>query len=237
MGIVMVLNGTIGARLHIAFPILNRSSFGFWLSYFSVISRVVLSLFWFGVQTYIGSESVYQVRLIHLSYFSYALIVVIADAKSHLAIHCSPSESSASQCEYNHIWCAPTCLFQMHRPTLKYPEGMICFILYWFIQFPFMFVSPQKIRWLFLAKSIIVPPTWIALLIWAMVKASPGSGLLSQKAELTGSALFWAWLGALNSALGSFSTLGVNIPDFTVGHTNATPSHLLMYGNPNSEIC
>jgi nucleobase:cation symporter-1, NCS1 family len=67
MGIVMVLNGTIGARLHIAFPILNRSSFGFWLSYFSVISRVVLSLFWFGIQTFIGSESVYQVQLVRLS--------------------------------------------------------------------------------------------------------------------------------------------------------------------------
>jgi len=48
-----------------------------------------------------------------------------------------------------------------------------------------------------------------------MVKVPPGSGLLSQKAELSGSALSWAWLGALNSALGSFSTLGVNIPDFT----------------------
>ena len=47
---VVVLNGTIGARLHIAFPVLNRSSFGFWLSYFSVISRVVLALFWFGIQ-------------------------------------------------------------------------------------------------------------------------------------------------------------------------------------------
>jgi NCS1 family nucleobase:cation symporter-1 len=66
MGIVMVLNGTIGARLHIPFPIINRSSFGFWLSYFSVVSRVVLSLFWFGVQTFIGSESVYQVQLLRL---------------------------------------------------------------------------------------------------------------------------------------------------------------------------
>lgn len=62
IGIVMVLNGTTGARLHIAFPILNRSSFGFWLSYFSVISRVVLSLFWFGIQTFVGSECVYQVQ-------------------------------------------------------------------------------------------------------------------------------------------------------------------------------
>lgn len=42
--------GTIGARLHVPFPVLNRSSFGFWFSYFSVISRVVLAMFWFGIQ-------------------------------------------------------------------------------------------------------------------------------------------------------------------------------------------
>lgn len=47
---VVVLNGTTGARLHVAFPVLNRSSFGFWFSYFSVISRVVLAMFWFGIQ-------------------------------------------------------------------------------------------------------------------------------------------------------------------------------------------
>lgn len=52
ISLVMVLNGTIGARLHVAFPVLNRSSFGFWLSYFSVISRVVLSMFWFGIQVF-----------------------------------------------------------------------------------------------------------------------------------------------------------------------------------------
>jgi purine-cytosine permease-like protein len=46
----MVLNGTVGARLHISFPVLNRSSFGFWFSYFSVVSRVVLAMFWFGIQ-------------------------------------------------------------------------------------------------------------------------------------------------------------------------------------------
>ena len=164
-------------------------------------------------------------------------MVVIADVKSHLAIHRSLPESSPSQRKYNFIRCVSTCLYQMTGQTFKYPEGMICFFLYWFIQFPFMFVSPQKIRWLFLAKSIIVPPTWIALLIWAMVKVPPGSGLLSQKAELSGSTLSWAWLGALNSALGSFSTLGVNIPDFTVGHTYTTSSLPLMYDNPNSEIC
>lgn len=48
--VVITLNGTVGARLHISFPVLNRSSFGFWFSYFTVISRVVLAMFWFGIQ-------------------------------------------------------------------------------------------------------------------------------------------------------------------------------------------
>lgn len=57
----MVLNGTIGARLHVSFPVLNRSSFGFWFSYFTVISRMVLSMFWLGIQAYTGSQCVFQV--------------------------------------------------------------------------------------------------------------------------------------------------------------------------------
>jgi cytosine/uracil/thiamine/allantoin permease len=48
IAVVMVLNGTIGARLRVSFPVLNRSSFGFWFSYFSVM---VLAMVQFGVQT------------------------------------------------------------------------------------------------------------------------------------------------------------------------------------------
>jgi NCS1 family nucleobase:cation symporter-1 len=91
-----------------------------------------------------------------------------------------------------------------------------------------MLVSPQKIRWLFLAKAIIVPPTWFAILIWALVRVPPHSGLLTQKAVLGGNELSWAWLSALNSALGGYATLGVNIPDFTVGCKYSIVSHLLM---------
>ncbi|KAI9512129.1 NCS1 nucleoside transporter family [Russula earlei] len=178
IGIVMVLNGTVGARLHIPFPVLNRSSFGFWFSYFSVISRVVLAMFWFGVQTYIGSECVYQ------------MLKAIWPSIAHLPNHLPPTA---------------------HITT----SGMLSYFLYWTIQFPFMFISPQKIRWLFLAKAFIVPPTWLAFLIWAFVKVPPHNGLLAQTAQLSGSKLSWAWLGALNSALGSYATLGVNIPDFT----------------------
>ncbi|KAI0583775.1 uracil permease [Pyrenophora tritici-repentis] len=44
-----VLNGAIGSNLHVPFPIASRASFGYWFSYFAVLSRGVLAMFWFGV--------------------------------------------------------------------------------------------------------------------------------------------------------------------------------------------
>ena len=92
----------------------------------------------------------------------------------------------------------------------------MCYVIYWLIQFPFMFVSPQQIRWLFVAKGILVPIAWLAMLIWAFVKVPGNNGLLAESTSLEGSNLSWSWLSALNSALGIYSTLAVNIPDFTV---------------------
>ncbi|KAI0784506.1 NCS1 nucleoside transporter family [Abortiporus biennis] len=178
IAVVMVLNGTIGARLHVPFPIINRSSFGFWFSYFSVISRVALSLFWFGIQTFTGSECVYQ------------MLKAIWPSLAHLPNHLPESANITT-------------------------SGIMCYFLYWLIQFPFMFVSPQRIRWLFVAKAIIVPPTWLAMLIWAFVKVPSSKGFFEQHSQIQGSQMSWAWLSALNAALGFYSTVAVNIPDFT----------------------
>lgn len=88
-----------------------------------------------------------------------------------------------------------------------------------------MLVSPQKIRWLFIVKALIVPPSWIALLIWAFVKVPASDGLFALHATATGSDFSWSYLTALNVSLGFYATLAVNIPDFTVrrlkysGHT------------------
>ncbi|KAL5498160.1 hypothetical protein ACEPAH_2290 [Sanghuangporus vaninii] len=178
IGVAMVATGTIGARLHIAFPVLMRSSFGFWFSYFSVISRVVLSLFWYSIQTYAGGESVYQML--------------------------------------KAIW--PS-LARMHN---QLPPGanittakMLCYAIYWLIQFPFMLVPPQKIRWLFVTKGIIVPISWMAVLIWSFVKVPTSESLFAQSSNLSGSSLIWAWLSAMNTSIGINSTLAVNIMDFT----------------------
>ncbi|KAJ8090307.1 hypothetical protein PM082_018903 [Marasmius tenuissimus] len=178
IAIILVLNGAVGARLHIAFPVLNRSSFGFWFSYFSVVSRIVLAMFWFGVQTYTGSECVYQMLK--------AIWPSIARIPNHL-----PEGANITT------------------------VGMMCYLIYWLIQFPLMLVSPQRIKHLFTVKAYIVPLAFLIILIWAMVRAPPSVSLEPQRAVATGSDFSWAWLSALNSALGLYATLSVNIPDFT----------------------
>jgi NCS1 family nucleobase:cation symporter-1 len=67
--IPLVLNGAIGAHLHVPFPIVARSSFGFTFARFAVITRMITALFWHAIQTYTGSTAITQcIRAIWPSY-------------------------------------------------------------------------------------------------------------------------------------------------------------------------
>uniref|UniRef100_A0A0D2XTT1 Uracil permease n=1 Tax=Fusarium oxysporum (strain Fo5176) TaxID=660025 RepID=A0A0D2XTT1_FUSOF len=56
MGLVITTNGRIGAILHTPFPVLARMPFGYYFSYFVVLSRCVLAIVWLGVQTTTGGQ-------------------------------------------------------------------------------------------------------------------------------------------------------------------------------------
>ncbi|KAL1985664.1 hypothetical protein VTN96DRAFT_7531 [Rasamsonia emersonii] len=67
--IPLVLNGAVGARLHIPFPVAMRSSFGWYFSRFAVVTRMITALFWHAIQTYTGSTAITQcIRAIWPSY-------------------------------------------------------------------------------------------------------------------------------------------------------------------------
>ncbi|KDQ12361.1 hypothetical protein BOTBODRAFT_176584 [Botryobasidium botryosum FD-172 SS1] len=178
ISIAVTANGTIGSRLHVPFPVLNRSSFGFYFSYFTVISRLVLAMFWFSIQSFTGSECVYQ------------MIKAIWPSFARLPNHLPESARITT-------------------------AGMLCYFLFWLFQFPFMFISPQKIRWLFYIKSVLVPSAFLAMLIWALVKTKGGGPIFNQRTSLSSSQLAWAWLSAVNNSMGNYATMAVNIPDFT----------------------
>ncbi|CAK7216776.1 hypothetical protein SEUCBS140593_002984 [Sporothrix eucalyptigena] len=57
----LCLNGAAGAELHVPFPIVARSSFGFLFSRFAIVIRMVTALFWHAIQTYSGSTAMTQI--------------------------------------------------------------------------------------------------------------------------------------------------------------------------------
>lgn len=54
-----VLNSISGAQSHVGFPIVSRSVWGMWGSYFPILNRILLSVVWYGVQAVFGGGMIY----------------------------------------------------------------------------------------------------------------------------------------------------------------------------------
>ncbi|KAH9903634.1 uracil permease [Xylariomycetidae sp. FL2044] len=174
-----VLNGCIGSDLHIPFPIAARASYGYWLSYFTVFSRGILALFWFGVQSAGGGDCVA------------AMITAIWPSFQNVPNHLPEFVGVTSQ-------------------------GMVSYLIYWLIQFPLLLVPTHKLQYMFNVKAFLVTPMALAMVIWISVKAGASSNdFFNAPATVTGSARAWLWLSSLTSVTGGYSTLAVNIPDFS----------------------
>jgi Cytosine/uracil/thiamine/allantoin permeases len=109
---------------------------------------------------------------------------------------------------------------------------MVSYVIYHVIQAPFLFIPTHKLQYMFCAKSALVPPMALAMVIWISVKAGGGADLFHEPPSVHGSTRVWLWLmnmtsitGTLlseitlmifcSSTLGGFSTLAVNISDFS----------------------
>ncbi|KAG2415217.1 hypothetical protein HFD88_006408 [Aspergillus terreus] len=63
------LTGRIGAVYHISFPVVCRSTFGIWGSFWPVFNRAAMAVIWYGVQGFIGGQCVtLMIRAIWPSY-------------------------------------------------------------------------------------------------------------------------------------------------------------------------
>jgi NCS1 family nucleobase:cation symporter-1 len=86
---------------------------------------------------------------------------------------------------------------------------LVSFFIFWVASVPFLCMHPNDLRWLFMAKSIIVPIAWIAILVWAFV-STDGGEMWDQKPTIEGSAYSWAFLSSLTAVVGNYATLSVN---------------------------
>lgn len=60
-GVFITINGIVGAQYHIPFSIQARASFGYYLSYVMILMRMIVAIFWYGIQAYTGAECVQSI--------------------------------------------------------------------------------------------------------------------------------------------------------------------------------
>ena len=96
-----MLNGAIGADLRIPFPIAVRASYGYWFSYFCVVSRAILAAFWLGVQSVGGGSAVTSVSSVFILEQMLSNIQRVGN-HLHLAVVRTPPESLTYFCPHHH---------------------------------------------------------------------------------------------------------------------------------------
>lgn len=80
-----VLNGAVGADLHIPFPVAIRASYGSYFGYFCVASRAALALFWFGIQSSYGGQCVTPVSAVMSPIVLMSWLTNVTDDRCYLA--------------------------------------------------------------------------------------------------------------------------------------------------------
>ncbi|KAH7182336.1 permease for cytosine/purines, uracil, thiamine, allantoin-domain-containing protein [Fusarium flagelliforme] len=181
MGLVITANGRIGAILHTPFPVLARMPFGYYFSYFVVLSRCVLAIVWLGVQTTTGGQCMT------------VLLTAIWPSFANIPNHIPESEGITT-------------------------AGMCGFVLYFLLQLPFLCIPYTKIQYFFAFKSIIAPIIFLAVFGDTLHKAGgtiSNSTVITKGTTIHSATLVWAFFNNLNGVLGNYSTLGLNIADFS----------------------
>lgn len=94
---------------------------------------------------------------------------------------------------------------------------LMCFILFWAVSLPFLWLPPHSLRYIFAAKSFITPVGAFAFLIWSVRKCDGNlsMGTLNGNSQLNSAATAWAVIRSIMSSMDNFSTLVLNAPDFS----------------------
>lgn len=92
--------------------------------------------------------------------------------------------------------------------------NLLAFFIFWIIQFPFMFVHPVIIRHLFVVKSVVTTAAFLGVFGWAVNTNGGGLGKFDFGAQtLSGTALVWPMIQAINSVMAALCPILINQPD------------------------
>ncbi|KAK5113163.1 hypothetical protein LTR85_010981 [Meristemomyces frigidus] len=93
---------------------------------------------------------------------------------------------------------------------------LLCFFLFIIVQLPLLYLHVSSLRWLFMAKTVIMPIFGLTLFIWALVAANGFGPTFSKPTMITdGTPVAVVFLQCVTTAIGPKATLALNMPDFT----------------------
>lgn len=168
-------------QLHTPFPVLARMPFGYYFSYFVVLSRCVLAVVWLGL---VGPTA-------HFISFR------------RLTMH-SVQTTTGGQCMevlLTAIWPSYANI-PNHIPEDQgiTTGGMCAFLLYFLLQLPFLCIPYTKVQYFFAFKSVIAPICFFAIFGDTLRRAGgtvSNSTVITQGTLVHGSTLAWAFFGSM----------------------------------------
>ncbi|KAK3695922.1 hypothetical protein LTR37_018277 [Vermiconidia calcicola] len=108
--------------------------------------------------------------------------------------------------------------FPNHIPASAHVTSvqLLCFFLFILIQLPLLYLHVSTLRYLFMAKTVIMPIFGLALFIWALVTAGGFGPTFSKPTRIVdGTPAVVVFFQCVTSAIGPKATLALNMPDFT----------------------
>ncbi|KZT24305.1 hypothetical protein NEOLEDRAFT_1116396 [Neolentinus lepideus HHB14362 ss-1] len=99
-------------------------------------------------------------------------------------------------------------------------QRFIGYFLFWCITLPFCGFRPNRLKWLYDFKAVVLPPSVLGLLIYCLVqskgKLADTLSLADQGTKIPrGATLGWLFVSSVNSSMGNWSTFIANMPDFS----------------------
>lgn len=93
---------------------------------------------------------------------------------------------------------------------------LACFLAFWVVNVWFIWRGMESIKWLEVLSAPFLLAVGLLLLFWAVSKADGFGPIFSKPSGFATNGAFWAAFGAgLTAMVGFWSTLSLNIPDFS----------------------
>lgn len=102
------------------------------------------------------------------------------------------------------------------------PEGanidtqmMTAYVIYFIISLPFHYISQERVQWMYAVKTLVLPGALFAMLGWGLAASTDRHALWYDDNQVHNSAFSWVFVSSVTSSIATFTTLAVNVNDFT----------------------